>query len=49
MIFVTERMMTFLLKRPIDGAFLFVLYVVGQFLCHRFMAACYDFFICEVT
>ena len=38
----------FLLKRPITGAFLFVLYAIAQILCHSFMRACYHRLECEV-
>jgi hypothetical protein len=34
---------------PETGRFLFVLYAIGSFLCHRFMPAVYDANICEVT
>jgi hypothetical protein len=37
------------LQRPNRGAFLFVLYTIGHYFCHRFMAVCYDEVICEVT
>jgi len=34
---------------PDNRAFLFVLYAIGQILCHRFMGDDYDYSICEVT
>jgi hypothetical protein len=37
------------LQRPYNGAFLFVLYAIAPFPCHRFIRACYDLSICEVT
>ena len=47
--FVTTSHMTCFLSRPFLGAFLFVLYAMGYFLCHRFMPIDYHADICEVT
>ncbi len=42
--------MTFFLNAPNNGAFfLFVLYTIARNLCRRFIQACYDLFICELT
>lgn len=43
--FATDSLVTYFLNASISRRFLFFLYTIGGYFCHRFMAACYDFLI----